>query len=109
VVDGAVWYRPAAMERRTVELSVGGQSYRVVSSAPEEVVRRAASLVSAKVEELGGSRNSLFLVAMALANEALEEHDRRLSVERRTRDLLRRLLVRVEHILDSADGDDPVE
>lgn len=97
------------MERRTVVLSVGGQSYRVVSSAPEEDVRRAASLVSAKVEELGGSRSSLFLVAMALANEALEEHDKRLSQERRTRDLLRRLLVRLEHLLETGEGEESVE
>jgi cell division protein ZapA len=96
------------MERRTVELRVGGQSYRVVSSAPEEDVRRAASLVSAKAEELGSSRNALFLVAMALANDALVERDKRLSVERRTRDLLRRLLVRVEHVLDPPEGEDSV-
>lgn len=92
------------MERRSVELRVGGQSYRVVSSAPEEAVRRAAAMVSTKIEEFGGSRNALFLVAMALANDALEERDRRLSMERRTRDLLRRLLARVEHVLEAPEG-----
>jgi cell division protein ZapA len=97
------------MERRTVELKVGGQSYRVVSSAPEEEVRRAAALVSAKVGEVGAVRNALFLVAMVLANDVLVERERRLSLERRTRDLLRRLLVRVEHVLDSPEGEDPVE
>ncbi|MGA2450561.1 MAG: cell division protein ZapA [Polyangiaceae bacterium] len=94
------------MERRSLELHVGGQTYRVVSAAPEDEVRRAASLVSAKFDELGSSRNTLFLVAMALANDALVERDRRLAVERRTRDLLRRLLVRVEHVLDPPEGGD---
>jgi cell division protein ZapA len=88
------------MERRTVELRVGGQSYRVVSSAPESEVRKVAALVNAKVEQAGSSRNALFLAAMSLAGEALEERDRRLSLEKRTRDWLRRLLVRVENVLD---------
>jgi cell division protein ZapA len=89
------------MERRTVELKVGGQSYRVVSSAPEEDVRRAAALVGAKVEEVGASRNAMFLVAMALANDAVVERERRLNVERRARDVLRRLLARLDHVLET--------
>jgi cell division protein ZapA len=93
------------MDRRTIELRVGGQSYRVVSSAPEEDVRRAASMLSAKVEEIGASKNGLFLAAIALANEAISERERRVSIERRTRDLLRRLLARVEHALEPLEGD----
>jgi cell division protein ZapA len=88
------------MERRKFELRVGGKSYRVVSSAPEDEVQRAALLLSEKVDAVGPVGNGLFLAAMALAFETLSERDRRVGVERRTRDLLRRWLARVEHALE---------
>jgi cell division protein ZapA len=92
--------------RRTVELRVGGQTYRVVSSASEEELRRLAEVVSKKLTTLGAatrgasSPQGLLLAAIALAHDAEEERGRRAAVERRTRDVLRRMLSRVDSALE---------
>jgi cell division protein ZapA len=85
------------MDGRPVSLRVAGQSYKVVSSASEEELQRLAATVSAKVEELTPSGKSVapqavLLAAIALAHELEEERARRASVERRARDMLRRVL-----------------
>jgi cell division protein ZapA len=105
------------MDRRTVELRVAGQSYRVVSSAPEEDLRRLAERVSAKLSEVVPRgrpvpQQALLLAAMALAHEVETERGERELLERRTRDLLRRSLVRIEAALEPLDvseqaGDEP--
>ncbi len=95
------------MERRTVELRIAGQSYRVVSSAAAEELRRLAERVEAKLTEIAPRGKSqpqaLLLAALALAHEAESERDRRESLERRTRDLLRRVLVRIDDALEPFD------
>jgi cell division protein ZapA len=63
--------------------------------------------VSAKVEELTPPGKSVapqavLLAAMALAHELEEERARRLSVERRAKDMLKRVLGRLDDALDSA-------
>jgi len=94
------------MVGRPVELRIAGQSYRVVSSADEEELQRLAEAVSAKVDELSRGRpttpQALVLAALALAHELEEERERRQSVERRARDMLRRVLVRLDDALDDA-------
>jgi cell division protein ZapA len=105
------------MDRRTVELRVAGQSYRVVSSAPEEDLRRLAEKVSTKLSEVVPRgrpvpQQALLLAAMALAHEVETERGERELLERRTRDLLRRSLVRIEAALEPLDvseqaGDEP--
>ena len=92
------------MGRRTVELRVGGQKYRVVSSAGEEELRRLAETVNSKLIEVapaGGVQppHSMLLAAMALAHEVEEERGRRASLERRTGELLRRLLAGLDEAL----------
>jgi cell division protein ZapA len=94
------------MARRSVDLRIGGQSYRVVSSASEEELRRLASRVDQKVAELTPAGKSappqaLALAAIALAHDLEVEQGRRLMLERRSRDMLRRVLVRVESALDT--------
>ena len=88
------------MDGRPVSLRVAGQSYKVVSSASEEELQRLASTVSAKVEELSpnkaGTAQAVLLAAMALAHELEVERARRLSVERRARDMLRQVLGRID-------------
>lgn len=95
-----------AMESRPVSLRVAGQSYKVVSSASEEELQRLADTVSAKVEELSRGKaaapQSMLLAAIALAHELEEERARRLSLERRARDMLRRVLGRIDEALDCA-------
>ena len=93
------------MERRTVEVRVAGQSYRVVSTAPGEELARLAGMVETKLGEVGGGRGraqpqAILLAAMALAHELQEERARREVLERRTRDLLRRVLVRIDDAME---------
>jgi len=96
------------MDRRTVELHIAGQSYRVVSSAPESELIRLADAVGAKLAEVAprskaAPAQALLLAAMALAHEVEAERDRRQSLERRARDLLRRVLVRIDDALEPFD------
>jgi cell division protein ZapA len=93
------------MDRRTVQLQIAGQSYKVVSSAPEDELNRLASVVNTKVTEVtprgrAVQPQAMLLAAMALAHELEEERARREKLERRTRDLLRRVLVRIDDALD---------
>jgi cell division protein ZapA len=93
------------MDRRTVELRVAGQTYRVVSSAPQEDLTRLASLVETKLEELTPRGRPLppqamLLAAMALAHEVESERGQRVSLERRARDVLRHVLVRIDDALE---------
>lgn len=96
------------METRPVQLTIGGQSYKVVSSATEDELLRLAETVSAKVAEMtpGGKAapaQAVLLAAIALAHELEQERAARLSVERKARDMLRRVLVRIDDALDTAD------
>jgi cell division protein ZapA len=103
------------MERRTIELHIAGQKYRVVSSAGEAELQRLAGIVNAKLREVSpvtGSQppQAMLLAAMALAHEAEMERCRRESVEGRTRDVLQRMLARVNEALEPGqllDGQPP--
>lgn len=94
------------MEGRPVQLRVAGQSYRVVSSASEEDLQRLADTVTAKVAELSPKNKTapqaVLLAAISLAHDLEEERARRLSIERRARDMLRRVLVRIDEALGDA-------
>jgi len=94
------------MDTRPVQLQVGGQSYKVVSSAEESELHRLAEAVSAKVDELTprgktAPPQAVLLAAIALAHELEQERARRASLERKTRDMLRRVLVRIDDALDA--------
>ncbi len=95
--------------RRAVQLRVGGQQFKVVSSASEGDLERLAGVVDAKLTELGpknrATPHGVLLAAIALAHDLEEERAKREALERKTRDLLRRVLVRVDHALE-ADTDD---
>src|SRR5579864_222338 len=95
------------MERRTVELRIGGQKYRVVSSADDAELQRLAGMVSTKLREVSPGSvvapQAMLLAALALAHDAETERRRREAVEGRTRDLLRRLLVRIDASLEPCD------
>src|SRR6516164_9633356 len=97
------------MDRRSVELRVAGQKFRVMSSAPEEDLLRLARMVDAKVTELGSRGNpqgsqAVLLAAIALAHEVEAERGRRESLERRTRELLERVLGRIDEALEPLDA-----
>jgi cell division protein ZapA len=92
------------MERRTIELRIAGQKYRVVSSVEEDELNRLAGIVSAKLSEVtppGRAQppQAMLLAAMALAHEAETERSHREAFERRTQELLRRILNRIDGAL----------
>lgn len=95
------------MDGRPVSLRIAGQSYKVVSSASEEELQRLADAVTAKVEALTphgrpAAPQAVVLAAIALAHELEEERARRLTVERRAKEMLRRVLGRIDDALDCA-------
>jgi cell division protein ZapA len=97
------------MDRRTVQLQVAGQSYKVVSTAPESDLHRLAATVDAKVAQVvprgrAVPPQAMLLAAIALAHELEEERSRREALERKTRDVLRRVLVRIDDALDPEDA-----
>ena len=97
------------MDRRTVQLHVAGQSYKVVTSAADDELSRLAAVVESKVSELVPrgrpvQPQAVLLAALALAHDLEEERARREALERRTRDLLRRVLVRIDRALESGDN-----
>jgi cell division protein ZapA len=96
-------------ERRTIELNIAGQKYRVVSSAGEAEVQRLAGIVTAKLNEVAASTRAqppqaIVLAALALAHEAEAERVRRELVEARARDLLLRMLSRIDEALEVVVG-----
>ena len=96
------------MERRTIDLRIAGQSYRLVSSSPRDELQRLAAMVEEKLSDLGprgrAQPQAILLAAMALAHEVEAERSKRESLERRTRDLLRRVLVRIDDALEPFDA-----
>jgi cell division protein ZapA len=92
------------MDRRTVELRIAGQNYRLVSSAPAAELQRLGDVVEAKLAEIAprgkAAPQALLLAAIALAHEAETERHRREALERRTRDLMRRVLVRIDDAME---------
>jgi cell division protein ZapA len=98
---------------RKVELRIAGQTYRVVSSAPEEELQRLAAVVSDKLTEVVGKNRgsppqAMLLAAMALAHEAEAQRERCRKLERKTRDLMRRMLSRIDQTLESFEPPDSV-
>ena len=97
------------MSRRTVVLTIGAREYKLVSSAGEEELSRLAETVRAKLAEVVAPGRpeppqAMLLAALALAHELEEEKTRSRSLERRSRDMLRRVLVRLDSVLELNDG-----
>jgi cell division protein ZapA len=102
---------------RTVQLRVGGQTYRVVSSASEEELHRFAAVVDQKLAEIvpghDGSRGqapggrvvrpeAMLLAAMALAHDLEQERIRSAAMAERARGAFGRVLERVDAALGAA-------
>ena len=92
------------MDGRPISLRIAGQSYKVVSSSSEEELQRLAGTVNAKVEEIvppGKAANgqAVLLAAIALAHELELERARRVQVERRAKDMLKRVLGQLDDAL----------
>lgn len=92
--------------RAPISLNVGGQQYRVVASVPEESLRRLAAVVDERLRSIVPkgkpvTPNAILLAAIALANEVEEEREKREGIEKRSRDVLRRLLARIDEALEA--------
>lgn len=99
--------------RGPVLLNVGGQPYRVVASVPEDTLRRLAAVVDEHIRAIVPrgkpvSPNAILLAAIALANEVEEERAKREQVESKSRDLLRRLLTRIDEALETPEDEPEV-
>jgi cell division protein ZapA len=100
------------MDRRPVELRVAGRSYRVVTTAAPDELRRLAEVVDSKIAQVspkgrGDGGHAVLLAAIALAHDLEAEQARRESLEGRTRALLQRVLGRIGTALEPlgrADG-----
>ena len=96
------------MDGRPVSVRIAGQSYKVVSSSSEEELQRLAGTVNAKVEELtppgkAAGSQAVLLAAMALAHELEEERARRAQVERRAKEMMKRVLGQIDEALIGCD------
>lgn len=96
------------MVRPPVEVTVGGQSYRLVASAEEQTLRRCAQLVDQRLSEMTRNDRSpppqaLLLVALSLAHDLEEERARHAREAEGMEQKLRRLLGTVEEALGGVD------
>jgi cell division protein ZapA len=99
------------MDRPSVEVRVGGQTYRVVASASDDDLQHLARVVDGKLREISTSTafhpQSMLLVAMTLAHELEQERARRRETETRSREMLRTLLARIDGALELVDKEAP--
>lgn len=96
------------MPSPAVEVNVGGQLYRLVTSAGEQSLQRYAGVVNERLRELTGSDRpthpqAMLLVAMALAHDLEEERARSAALREQAESMLRNLLERVNAALDGVD------
>ena len=88
-------------------LTIGSREYKVKSSATEEELARLAETVNAKLAAVpgrAGPTQDLVLAALALAHDLEAEQRRALALERKSRDMLRRVLVRLDNVLELDEG-----
>ncbi|HTM44776.1 MAG TPA: cell division protein ZapA [Polyangiaceae bacterium] len=95
------------MSQSGVELRIGGQSYRVVSTTAVDTLQHYAQLIDSKLRGISSSPavhpDGLVLVALSLAHELEEERQRRQQIEQSSRENLQRLLQRIDAALDCVD------
>jgi cell division protein ZapA len=97
------------MDRRMVTVHLGGQQYKVVTSAEETEVQRLAEVVNSKLLEVTPRGkpvvpHAMLLAAMALAHEVELERAKREAVENKARQMLTRLIGRIDEVLDVEAG-----
>lgn len=109
------------MPGRTVQVRVGGQVYRLVTSASDDEIHRLEAVVNDKLAEIVPRGrplppNALLLAAMALAHDLEEARTHAATTAGRAREALGRMLHRVDEALlevnarshvAEPDGDEP--
>ena len=96
------------MARTPVALTVGGQSYKIVSNVAEDTLRQYAAVVDERIHELVPPGKpvpptAILLAAIALAHDLDEERVQHAALQVRSRDVLRRLLARIDDALETPD------
>lgn len=84
-----------------MQLRVGGQTYKVNTSATEEELQRLVALVNGKLGGRPLTPQNMFLAAIALAHDLEEAQARSDALARRSRDVVGRALERVDAALAS--------
>jgi len=95
------------MASAAVELRVGGQSYRVLSSASPSELQRLAAVVDEKLSQLAPpgrpvTPQAMLLVAIALAHDVEQERLRSERIRAHSRGALNELVSEVEETLRGA-------
>ena len=92
--------------RRTVNLTIAGRQYKVVTTAGDRELRRLVARVEEKVKLVGGSRgatpDAILLAAIALAHDVEQEAARADRILARATETASELLRRVDRVF----GDD---
>jgi cell division protein ZapA len=89
---------------RTVQLRIGGQTYRVVTTASDEELQRLTAMVEAKLPPTRPiSPQAMLLAALALAHDLEEERGRNAQQLDRARSAFGRMLQRVDAALGALD------
>jgi cell division protein ZapA len=92
------------MAGRTVQVRVGGQVYRLVTSASDDEIHRLETIVNDKLAEIVPRGrplppNALLLAAMSLAHDLEEARAQVATTTGRAREALGRMLHRVDEAL----------
>jgi cell division protein ZapA (FtsZ GTPase activity inhibitor) len=93
-----------AEQKRTIVFSVGGRSYRVVTSAGEDEIRRLAAVVDERMSAIAGGRQpgmeALVLTAISLAHDAEAHKARADEIAQGARNVMGRMLKRIDTALE---------
>ena len=97
------------MGGRTVQVRVGGQNYRLVTSASEEEIHRLAGIVDDKLSAVVPpgrpmTPQALLLAAMSLAHDLEEARAKGDATAGRAREAFGRILKRVDAALELGKG-----
>jgi cell division protein ZapA len=92
------------MAGRTVHLRVGGQTYRVMTSASDEELQRLAAVVDQKLADVvppgrAVTPQAMLLAAMALAHDLEAERTRSDAIKAKARVAFGRMIERVDAAL----------
>jgi cell division protein ZapA (FtsZ GTPase activity inhibitor) len=100
------------VKQAPLAIRIAGRTYRIQSTASPAEVQGYARLVEAKLHEIAGERpitpDTWVLVALALVHDAAEEKQKRKEIQVKFRDWLRRVLFRIDALLESSPDPDAV-
>ncbi len=102
------------MAGRTVQVRVGGQNYKVVTSATEDELQRATLTVEQALAEVSppgrmANPHALLLAALRLANELEELRSKHTALRDQTRSAFTRLRDRIDATLGTTEVQDHEE